>query len=413
MTFLINLVLFIVSLAILVVIHEFGHFITAKIFKVYVTEFSIGFGPAIFTTKKDGKETRFSIRGVPLGGYCAMVGETLPDLTEEEYLSLSEKDKEAVDLYLQVPPERRLDGIAKWKRAIIMVAGVFLNYILGFALVFTSNATARFLYITDNAVKVEENSLAYNNGLRSEDHINNASFYIYFAKSDDDPSEIEYEDDKRITYTVDCSFKEDDIENTNYLRALLMSATSYSPKTINDYIKFEFVTDSQTNPNVSFNLPSTKSDDGIYSWSKMGVTFVYKEEYKRKLSSQEVVKYSFEDTGEFTVAIYKALGSLFTKEGISQVGGVITMFDVSSQVTSMGFPYYLRFWGLISINLAVMNLLPFPGLDGWHFLVIIIESITRKELPKKFKNIMQTVGMVLLFALMIIITFKDIFMKII
>ena len=82
MDFLINLIIFVVALCVLVVIHEFGHFITAKMFKVYVTEFSIGFGPALYSKKKENKETRFSIRGIPLGGYCSMVGESIPEFTE-------------------------------------------------------------------------------------------------------------------------------------------------------------------------------------------------------------------------------------------------------------------------------------------------------------------------------------------
>ena len=77
---------------------------------------------------------------------------------------------------------------------------------------------------------------------------------------------------------------------------------------------------------------------------------------------------------------------------------------------SVSFGYVINLWALISINLGIMNLLPFPGLDGWHLLVTAIEGITRKELPKKFKNIVSTVGMILLFGLMIVILFKDIFM---
>ena len=86
--FILNFIVFILSLALLVVIHEFGHFITAKMFNVYVSEFSIGFGPALFTKKKENQETRFSIRAIPLGGYCAIVGESLPEFTEEEYAQL-------------------------------------------------------------------------------------------------------------------------------------------------------------------------------------------------------------------------------------------------------------------------------------------------------------------------------------
>ena len=96
--FILNFIVFILSLALLVVIHEFGHFITAKMFNVYVSEFSIGFGPALFTKKKENQETRFSIRAIPLGGYCAIVGESLPEFTEEEYAQLSDKDKELVSI---------------------------------------------------------------------------------------------------------------------------------------------------------------------------------------------------------------------------------------------------------------------------------------------------------------------------
>ena len=406
MDFLINLIIFVVALCVLVVIHEFGHFLTAKMFKVYVTEFSIGFGPALYSKKKENKETRFSIRGIPLGGYCSMVGESIPEFTEEEYNQLSDKDKELVDLYKTIPENRRLDGIKRWKRAIIMIAGVFLNYILGFVLVLVSNATADYQYITSNQLEISENSLASQAGLTSDDYINTASFYVYFAQSDEDST-------KKGSYTdtVDCSIKEDDIENTNYLRALLYKAAGYTPHTVNDYIEYTFSIANKKD-DVVLVVKSIKNEkNNSYSWQSMGVTFKWTD-YTRKLSSDEVMRYSFEDTGDFTVAIYKALGSLFTKEGISQVGGVISMFDVSSTVTNMGFSYVLRFWGLISINLAVMNLLPFPGLDGWHLLVIIVESITRRELPKKFKTVMQTIGMILLFALMILITGKDIIFKI-
>ena len=114
-------------------------------------------------------------------------------------------------------------------------------------------------------------------------------------------------------------------------------------------------------------------------------------------------------TGDGAVAIVKGLGMLFTKEGIQQVGGIVAIFEISQEVNAAGLASYFNLWGLISVNLAVVNLLPFPGLDGWHILVLIIEGISRKELPKKFKNIMSTIGMVLLFILMILLVFKDLF----
>ncbi len=423
MEFLINLVVFILSLAVLVVIHEFGHFITAKIFKVYVTEFSIGFGPAIYTTKKDGKETRFSIRGVPLGGYCSMVGESLPEFTEEEYNQLSDKDKELVDLYKSVPENRRLDGIAKWKRAIVMVAGVFLNYLLGFVLIIVSNSIADFHYVTSNVITItDENSNAFKAGMTDGLEIDGVKFEIFFADTEKKeenfslPEWVKYEkvENGVKIYTVgliDCSYKEDKVENMNNLRFVLMESQleQFKPMNDKDYITYTFVTKTDS---YVLTMNSVKNENQTFNWPSTGITLNYSN-HTRKLTPSEVITYSLEDTGEFTTAIYTSLGSLFTKEGIQNVGGIIAMFDISSTMNSRGLSYYLMFWGLISINLAVMNLLPFPGLDGWHFLVIIIESITRKELPKKFKNIMQTIGFVLLIILMLLITGKDIIMKII
>ena len=87
---------------------------------------------------------------------------------------------------------------------------------------------------------------------------------------------------------------------------------------------------------------------------------------------------------------------------------MISIFTVQQQAMHSGFNVVIRLWALISINLGIMNLLPFPGLDGWHFLVLIVEGITRKELPKKFKTIMSNIGMIILFGLMILVTLKDI-----
>ena len=108
--FFINLVVFILALAFTVVIHELGHFITAKAFNVYVTEFSIGFGPALFTRKGENKETRFSIRAVPLGGYCAMVGESMPDLSEEEYKAFVRRHSGFSDIICSESNEQMLNS---------------------------------------------------------------------------------------------------------------------------------------------------------------------------------------------------------------------------------------------------------------------------------------------------------------
>ena len=115
---LLNILYFIIALSLVVTIHELGHFGTAKLFGVYCEEFSIGFGPKLFSKKRKNGETYFSIRAIPLGGFVAMYGEA----------------ENAPDPSLNIPPERSLVGIKKWKRAIIMSAGIILNFVLAITL---------------------------------------------------------------------------------------------------------------------------------------------------------------------------------------------------------------------------------------------------------------------------------------
>ena len=387
--FILNFIVFILSLALLVVIHEFGHFITAKMFNVYVSEFSIGFGPAFFTKKKENQETRFSIRAIPLGGYCAIVGESLPEFTEEEYAQLSDKDKELVDLYKTVPNERKLDGISRWKRAIIMIAGVTLNFILGFILLIVSYSITVVPTIINNYVTVSENSNAYKANWTSEDVIKTSKY--------------------EITINGNTSVKEFNCEENNsnlYYSISALTNSEFKPQSENDVAKYTLVT--MDNKVINFELKAFLNN-GEYTWPKVGVSFSYNyEKGTYRYNFGEIMKNSCKDFGEFSIAIFKGIGQLFTKEGIQNVGGMISIFTVQQQAMHSGFNVVIRLWALISINLGIMNLLPFPGLDGWHFLVLIVEGITRKELPKKFKTIMSNIGMIILFGLMILVTLKDI-----
>lgn len=99
---------------------------------------------------------------------------------------------------------------------------------------------------------------------------------------------------------------------------------------------------------------------------------------------------------------------LFTPQGWSNVGGIISVFQLSEQATSMGAAVFFNYWGLISVNLAIFNLLPIPGLDGWQILVAVIEGAFRKKIPSKVKSIVSMIGLGLLFLLMAILIIKDI-----
>ena len=120
------------------------------------------------------------------------------------------------------------------------------------------------------------------------------------------------------------------------------------------------------------------------------------------------LRYTFEDFGTAAGAVFKGLKILLTG-GIRNMSGVVGIFDTSASLYSQyTFSTYLYFWGLISINLAIFNLLPVPGLDGWQLLVTAVEGITRKKIPSKVKTIVSIVGIGLLFLLMGAIIVLDI-----
>jgi len=124
----------------------------------------------------------------------------------------------------------------------------------------------------------------------------------------------------------------------------------------------------------------------------------------------QAVKQTFVDFGKSATVIFTSLGKLFTDASSwQQVGGIIAIGVVTTRtLQESGFGPFLYYWALISVNLAIVNLLPFPGLDGWHLLVIAVEAIFRKEIPAKFKNWASVIGLILLFGLMILIVIKDV-----
>jgi regulator of sigma E protease len=382
--------LFIVSLGVLIIIHELGHFAMAKIFNVYVKEFSLGFGPVIFKRKKG--ETQYSIRALPLGGYVAMYGE-----------ETSEADQ-------TIPKERSLLGIKKYKRALIMSAGIILNFVLAFLLFFVSNVAFEQKEFRRN-VNVTTDSPAALAGLVSS--------------SDETPIKIDFDlvEEGNIPVTIP------DATETYYLK--FVGFSSYDDEFI-DGIVFAYTEGGQTiayepdalSDSATFALPiRTYSSDTDYVASTVTITvdavasgdgFVWEDTGISLLHTYwytfgQAVAASGQQWVEGTTLIARAIGGLFVGEGLDDIGGIIAIFDTSATVfRSLGLGPYIYMWGLISVNLALFNLLPFPGLDGWHLLVITIEGITRKEIPTKIKNVVSTIGLLLLLGLMVLLVIKDI-----
>ena len=252
-----SILLFAISLGLLIIIHELGHFSMAKLFKVYVMEFSIGFGPTIF--KKKTKETQYSIRILPLGGYVAMFGES------------EDAPKEIV-----VPKERSLLGVAKWKRAIIMSAGIILNFILAFVLFFVSNFAFTQRSLTNELV-IGAGSVAETAGIQSGEVLD-------FSPLRD--GSVTGVSNDSVSYTVNYvgfSSYEDQLEDIlSFSRIDGEETIYYVPTELTDTITFPVVIKTYTSEteyttrivNLTLTTVSEVVDgETVYAWADSGIGF--------------------------------------------------------------------------------------------------------------------------------------------
>ena len=421
LTTILYILLFIVFLSVLIMVHELGHLAAAKAFNVYCLEYSIGMGPLLFKYKRKNGETQFSLRGIPFGGYVSMYGEgvQLPEGVE-------------------VPEERSLNGIKWWKRSIILIAGVTMNALLAITFFFISNCLPQQDLTYVNQLGIAPSSVAYNAGLREKDIIKMEDYEYY-----DEVSNV-----KRLYYLVDNGTTFNGDETVKY-------ATCLNFETLKDYKHLDYaeymffyelttITVKEKDANqqeieVQKNVPDftkyisperfsyatvhfTKRIPGSGDQLVDGDIVSLKIEQKDGViqtygCSLYLAKYqnnpgqAFKDFGNASVALVKAVGELiFKPSSWQQVGGIIAVgFETTGVLQNFGFAKFLYVWAFISVNLAIFNLLPFPGLDGWQLLVTFIEAGTKKKIPEKVKNIMSFIGLGLLLLLMGVIVIKDLF----
>ena len=404
LTTILYILLFIVLLSVLIIVHELGHLVAAKAFNVYCLEYSIGMGPLLFKKKRKGGETQFSIRAIPFGGYVSMYGEGV-ELPEG----------------VEVDQSRSLNGIKAWKRAIVLIAGVTMNAVLALVFFFVSNCIDQSLYV--NSVSIVENSIAseanipdgmvfnfelvtYHDEVAGRDY----GYYVF-------DKEATINGDETTKYAAALNFDSlDSLEKRDLAQYLYIYPFS------NENIDFAHLVSIDTVNYVDIHFQSrVRGEDGsptngdLYKVRVNKVDGAYQSfgcliYYGPKNSNfGEIVKSTFTDFGQCSVLLFKAIGELFTKPASwGQVGGIIAVgFETTSVLQNFGFGKFLFYWGFISVNLAIFNLLPFPGLDGWQLLVLIIESTTRKKIPEKVKNIVSFVGIALLLLLMGVIVVKD------
>lgn len=348
--------------SVLIFAHELGHFAFAKLFGVQVNEFSMFMGPAIW--QKQVGETMYSLRCIPIGGFCAMEGED------------GDSDN-----------PRAFSAAAWWKRLIILVAGASVNFVTGlvlFAIVFSTQKA----FIQPVVAHVEQGSaLAAQEGspvgIREGDR---------FVKIDGERI-YTYSD-----FSLIMDLKNDPVNN---------------PENRHDVT---ILRDGMLQEWKAFSMQKRVFVDEYGTEAlRFGFTFGSVE-----TSAVELWKEVWNTAMSNVRAVRLSLQMLFTgKAHVQDVSGPVGIVQMMSETAAASDTAYyaflnlLNFGGLIAVNLAVMNLLPIPALDGGRavgvLLTGVIEAVTRKKLDPKYEGYIHGAGMILLLALMGLIMFKDIF----
>lgn len=351
----INIIVFFLILGAIVLIHELGHFLAAKLFGVYCAEFSIGMGPKLFSKKKG--ETEYQIRALPIGGYVAMAGEA---------------DQEDNEIMKDVPYERTLKGIKTWKKCVIMLAGVFMNFVLALVLLIGIYSFVEVQTNTSEIGSVVKNKGAALAGIEAGDVIN----------------KITINNEEHII----ASFSDiQEVLNNENLQLDTDTVTMKVGLTRNKHYLEKKVTAKYNNETKSY---------------VMGITAATKQ-----LTFAEAIRQGINQFIEYALLIFTTLGKLITDmtHTVSQLSGPVGIYTVTAQVTQTGsISTLLSLTALLSTNIGMFNLLPIPGLDGSQVLFALIEKVIRREIPTRIKYALQMAGLILVFGLMIFVTVNDI-----
>lgn len=357
-----SIVLFFVILAVLVLVHECGHFFAAKKFGVRVDEFGLGFPPRIWGRKIG--ETVYSVNAIPFGGFVKIFGEN-PD---DESIAGPQKGRSFVN-------------IAKWKQAVVLGAGVFMNIVFAwilFSVAYLSGMTTIVSgtdakYVQDEHVIIMAalpNSPALRAGFVSGDQVR--AFSVNGATTTGPTVEaiqaaVRDSKGKEITFAVDRN------SDSLYIRAI-----------------------------------PEKGASGVYA---IGVSM----DQAGKVVLP--IHLAFWEGGRLTIDMFTGIAAnLYTlahdavlgKADFSQVSGPVGIARLVGEAGQLGIVYLLSFTAFISLNLAALNLVPFPALDGGRILFVAIEAVKRSPIKPSIANTVNAIGFGILILLMLFVTYRDI-----
>ena len=319
----------------IIVIHEGGHFVAARLMKIKVNEFSIGMGPKLIQFTKG--ETKYTLRLVLFGGYCAMEGED------------SDSDDENAFANKRVI-----------QRIFVVVAGAFMNLVLGLVIISIMVST-QSLIGTTTVAKFEDNAIS-SQTLEVGDKIKSIDgMRVYtstdvttgLSRSTDNTVEFVVERNGEAK-TIDVEFEMSEYEGHQYI-------------------------------NMDFFV--------------LGV--------EKTFSS--VIKESLAQFVSYCRMIFLSLHDLIVgRYGVSDISGPVGTVSIVSTAVKTSLPTVLRIMALLTVNVGLFNLFTFPALDGWRLFVLVFEGIFKRKLPSKFEWLINSIGLALLIGLMCVVTFSDI-----
>ena len=340
-----SLLWFILILGSIVAIHEFGHFIFAKMANIYVYEFSIGMGKKLFGKKKKDGETEFCVRAVPLGGYVMIAGE---DVEDEN-----------------IPKDRQMCNKNFIQRFLVLFAGPFNNFLFAFVVLLISAFIYGAVSMAPYIGEVSPEYPAYAAGIESGDLVISLDGEKV-SSWDKALIKLQLNEGEPVTFEVKKA-------NGNILKY------DVTPKEVVD-------------------------EEGNSSY-KFGIATKYQKEYGFIAS----IKYAFNKTISLFGSMFDTLKYLFKgKVGVNQLSGPVGIYSIVDSQAKQGLEAVLYLVAYLSINVGVINLLPFPAFDGGRIVFLIIEKLFKKPVSKKVENMIHTIGFMLIIGLLIYVTFNDI-----
>ncbi len=359
-----------VLLGVLIMIHEFGHFLAARAMGVRVNEFAIGMGPKVFKWRKG--DTLYSVRALPLGGFCAMEGEDEDAPTPSAIGGNSDREIEPTD-------ETRSFAHKKvWQRIVIVVAGAAMNLLLGFLLLLVYNGFLQepyddkgtVLFPTTTIAQLSEDTSAYQSGLRVGDTI--LSINGRRVRMDSDMAmEMQNDADGVLQMVVDRD----------------------GEKVTLDSVKFQLKQDEETGRNYL-----------VYDFVVLG---------KVRTFGNTITQSAKQELSVATIVWRSLIDMVQGRYGLNDLSGPVGTVDiiadaVGSANSLAGWQTLIMLMVMITVNLGVFNLLPLPALDGGRLMFLLWELVTRRRVPQKFEGIVHFVGLLLLILLMLVVSYSDI-----